>query len=107
MEFTTKKNPNYQNRQRQLVDMINMNGPDFLIYQFAVNMLESMFGFSVWKLISYIAWRELKLKWICFMGRFKKDPFDKYLDQNKLDINKNNGGMEWKQYKHYLQSFYL
>lgn len=80
MEFTTKDNHNYQNRKKQLVGMINMNGPDFLVYQFAVNMLESMFGFSVWRLIAHIASREVKQKWYNLKARFRRDELDKYLD---------------------------
>ncbi len=83
MEFTTKNSINYQTRRKQLVRMINMNGPDFLIYQFAVNMLVSMFGFSVLRLICYVAYRELKTRWLCFKARFERDELDQYFDENK------------------------
>lgn len=83
MEFTTKNNKNYIRRRKQLVGMIKMGGPDFLIYQFAVNMLVSMFGFSILRLIGYIAFRELKLRWLCFKARFERDELDRDFDEIK------------------------
>lgn len=54
MKFKIKDYNNYVERKKRLVNMIEMKAPDYLIFQFAVSMLVSMFGYNKLKLIYWI-----------------------------------------------------